>query len=127
MPSITQNVKRNAFAFQKPLGDTVLQARGQAELTQNQVASMIGKDSRTILNIENYAGNPKLEVLYPLVRTLHIDPRAIFYPETTLASPNLRRLRVLVDSCSESDAQELIPVIESMLKVLHKHSNEKIE
>lgn len=74
----TKPKKKMKYVFQKPLGDAVLRARGESKLTQSQVAAMIEKDSRTVLNIEKYEGNPKLEVLYPLVRSLDIDPREIF-------------------------------------------------
>ena len=49
--------------FSRPLGDAVKRARGEQDLTQGQVAGMIGRDTRTVMNIENYKGNPKMEVL----------------------------------------------------------------
>lgn len=120
----TKPKKKMKYVFQKPLGDAVLRARGLSKLTQSQVAAMMGKDTRTVLNIEKYEGNPKLEVLYPLVRSLKIDPREIFYPEAQLDSPSVRRLRMLIDSCNEKDAEKLIPVVESMLAVLHSNIGE---
>ena len=104
-----------------------MRARGESKLTQSQVAAMIEKDSRTVLNIEKYEGNPKLEVLYPLVRSLEIDPREIFYPERQLESSSLRRLRTLIDSCSEYEAMKLVPVVESLLTVLHTGTPEEIK
>ena len=65
--------------FAQPLGDVIRLARETQELTQAQVAAMIDIDARTVLNIENYKGNPKMEILYPLIRTLKIDPNLIFY------------------------------------------------
>lgn len=123
----TKPKKKMKYVFQKPLGDAVLRARGESKLTQSQVAAMIEKDSRTVLNIEKYEGNPKLEVLYPLVRSLEIDPREIFYPERQLESPSLRRLRTLIDSCSEYEAMKLLPVVESLLTVLHAGTPEEIK
>ncbi|MBS5432901.1 MAG: helix-turn-helix transcriptional regulator [Firmicutes bacterium] len=37
-------------------------------LSQAQLADKPHIDARTILNIENGKGNPKLEILYPLIR-----------------------------------------------------------
>lgn len=51
--------------YSKPLGDAVKRARGELDLTQSQVAEAANIDVRTVLNIENYKGNPKMEVLYP--------------------------------------------------------------
>ena len=90
--------------YTRPLGDAVKRARGELGVTQRQVAEAADVDVRTVLNIENYKGNPKLEVLYPLIRSLKIDSREVFYPELLRDSPGLRRLRFLVEGCSEEEA-----------------------
>ena len=83
--------------YSRPLGDAVKRARTELSLTQNEVADAADVDVRTVLNIENYKGNPKMEVLFPLVRVLKIDAREIFNPEMKRDSPALRQLRVLID------------------------------
>jgi len=104
--------------YSKPLGDVVKSARKRMDLTQNEVADSIDVDARTIINIENYKGNPKLEVLYPLIRSLKIDAREIFYPEMQRESPALRQLRLLVEDCSEDEAATIIPVLQSVISAL---------
>lgn len=104
--------------YSKPLGDAVKRARGELDLTQSQVADAADIDVRTVLNIENYKGNPKMEVLYPLVRALKMDSREIFYPELLRDSAVVRRLRLMIAECSEEEAAALIPVIESVLSVI---------
>ncbi len=104
--------------YSRPLGDAVKRARGELDLTQRQVADAADIDMRTVLNIENYKGNPKLEVLFPLVRALKIDPREIFYPELRRESPALRRLRLMIEECSEEEAALLVPAVESILSAL---------
>ncbi len=61
--------------YSRPLGDAAKHARRELDLTRRQVADAADIDMRTVLNIENYKGNPKLEVLFPLVRVLKIDPK----------------------------------------------------
>ena len=104
--------------YSRPLGDAVKRARGKAGLTQNEVADAADIDVRTVLNIENYKGNPKMEVLYPLVRTLKIDTREIFNPEMRRETPSLRQLRLLIEDCSEEEAATIIPVFQSVLTAL---------
>ena len=104
--------------YSKPLGDVVKSARKRMDLTQNEVADSIDVDVRTIINIENFKGNPKLEVLYPLIRSLKIDAREIFYPEMQRESPSLRQLRLLVEDCSEEEAAAIIPVLQSVVAAL---------
>ena len=96
--------------YSRSLGDVIKRARGKLGLTQNEVADAADIDVRTVLNIENYKGNPKMEVLYPLVRDLKIDAREIFNPEIQRESPALRQLRLLIEECSEEEAEAIIPV-----------------
>ena len=99
--------------YSRSLGDVIKRARGKLGLTQNEVADAADIDVRTVLNIENYKGNPKMEVLYPLVRALKIDAREIFNPEIQRESPALRQLRLLIEECSEEEAEAIIPVFRS--------------
>ena len=112
--------------YSKALGDVVKRTRKNLDLTQNEVADSIDVDVRTVMNIENYKGNPKLEVLYPLVRSLKIDAREIFYPEMQRESPALRQLRLFVEDCSEEEAATIIPVLQSVLSALRDKNAEPI-
>jgi len=113
--------------YSRPLGDAVKRARGKLDLTQNEVADLADVDVRTVLNIENYKGNPKMEVLYPLVRALKIDAREIFNPEIRRESPALRQLRVMIEECSEEEAAAIIPVFQSVLTALRDKNALPIE
>ena len=104
--------------FSRHLGDTVKRARGKLNMTQSDVAASANIDVRTVLNIENYKGNPKMEVLYPLVRKLHIDPSELFYPEIQRSSPAIIQLRLLVEDCHEDEAEILIPILKTVLDTL---------
>ncbi len=105
------------YDFSKPLGNAVKVARGKSGLAQIEVADRAGMDVRTVLNIENCRGNPKMQVIYPLVRTLKIDPRDIFYPELKRDSSAIRQIQLILAECSEQEIQELIPVVEAVLSV----------
>ena len=113
--------------YSRPFGDAVKRARGKLDLTQSEVADLADIDVRTVLNIENYKGNPKMEVLYPLIRALKIDAREIFNPEIRRESPALRQLRVLIEECSEEEAAAIIPVFESVLTALRDKNALPIE
>ena len=113
--------------YSRPLGDAVKRARGKLDLTQGEVADKIDVDVRTILNIENYKGNPKMEVLFPLIRALKIDAREIFNPEMRRESPALRQLRLLIEECSESEAMAIIPVFQAVLNALRDKNATPIE
>ncbi len=113
--------------YSRPLGDAIKRARRKAGLTQYEVADAADIDVRTVLNIENYKGNPKLEVLYPLVRALKIDAREIFNPEIQRDSPALSQLRLLVEECTEQEAAAMVPVFTSVLSALRSQAALPIE
>ncbi len=113
--------------YSRPLGDAVKRARGKLGLTQNEVADAIDVDARTVLNIENYKGNPKMEILFPLIRALRIDAREIFNPEMRRESPALRQLRLMIEECSEGEAAAIIPVFEAVLNALRDQNATPIE
>lgn len=113
--------------YSRSLGDVIKRARGKLGLTQNEVADAADIDVRTVLNIENYKGNPKMEVLYPLVRALKIDAREIFNPEIQRESPALRQLRLLIEECSEEEPEAIIPVFRSVLTALRDQNATPIE
>ena len=113
--------------YSRSLGDAVKRARGASGLTQREVADRMNKDVRTVLNIENYKGNPKLEVLFPLIRALDIDPREVFYPNMQQESPALRKLRLLVEECSEEEAAAMLPVFHSVLHAIRSNGGTDIK
>lgn len=106
--------------------DAFKKARAEQNLTLEAVAERSGVDVRTVINIEQYRGNPKLEKLYPLVRTLRIDAREIFNPEMQRESPSIRQLLFLIEECSEQEATTLIPVIESIVNALRSDRSTEI-
>lgn len=104
--------------FSRLLGDSVKKARKELGLTQIQVADQVNADVRTIMNIENYKGNPKMEILFPLIRVLKIDSREIFNPEQYQDSPTTQKLFFLIDECEDQEIDLLIPVIKAVLAAL---------
>lgn len=49
------------------LGNIVRETRKSKNMSQEALAERIGVCKRTIIDIENNTGNPKFEILYPLV------------------------------------------------------------
>ena len=115
------------YQFSQALGDTVKRARSTLGLTQSRVAEEAGTNSRTILNIENYKGNPKMKVLYPLIRFLKIDAREIFNPELQQENPSLEQLRLLISDCNEEEATALLPVVQAVLTALRSQKATEIK
>lgn len=108
------------------LGDAVKQARLDLKLTQSEVADSIDADERTIANIEHYKGNPKMEILWPLLRTLEIDANTVFYPEKAEASSEMIQIQQLLSQCSQKELQLLLPICKSVLSSFRSVQGEMI-
>lgn len=108
------------------LGDVFKAAREKTGLSQSQVGHAAGVGSRTVLNIENYRGNPIFSNLYPLVRFYKLDPRILFYPELQQESPAISHLRTLINNCTEEEAAAIYPVVESAINMLRNNNPRNI-
>ena len=107
----------------KLLGGIVKEARARLDYTQVELAEIIDKSERTIIKIEQGEDNLRLDSLFPLIRTLKIDPRELFYPEAKQEKPSVQALRYMIEDCSEEDAAALIPVIQAYLKAIKGKQN----
>ena len=71
----------------------------------------------------NGRGNPKFEKLYPLVRHLNIYADRIFYPESVTPQPNLQKLFIMLNDCTEQEVAELLPAVHYLLALMRKRDN----
>ena len=104
--------------YGQTLGEAVRSARLNKGLTQVSLANQLDIDVRTILNIENHNGNPKMEVLFPLIRILDIEPNTVFFPEQYKDSDHRAELNRLLAQCNEEEIVSLIPVCRTVISVL---------
>lgn len=109
------------------LGNAVKQARHGLKLTQFEVAERIHADERTIANIEHYRGNPKLEILWPLLRTLEIDANTVFYPEEGRNDSLLLKMQLFLLQCSEEEMQLLLPICEAVVESYRSTQGKEIK
>ncbi len=96
------------------MGDVVRTTRKSRHLSQEALAERIDVCKRTIIDIENNTGNPKFEILYPLVRELDLPLHQVFYSEM---EENVGLKNVLmqeVSSCSEYELRVILSVIKSL-------------
>ena len=101
------------------LGKNIFELRKQKGLSQEKLAEILNLDQRTILNIEAGRGNPKFEVLYPLITYLKIPADRIFYPYKDI-SPSLQKLLTLLNDCTEQEAHDLLPMVRYLLDLMRK-------
>jgi transcriptional regulator with XRE-family HTH domain len=102
--------------FQRILGERVKIERKKRGLTQKQLADLVHSNKRTILDIENSRGNPKLETLISIFSYLEIDPYTIFFPEPPTRSEALTQLEKQLHDCSEEQIQILASICKNIIE-----------
>ena len=113
--------------YSRSLGVAVKKDRHELGLTQVKLAEMVNVESRTIINIEGCEGNPMLENLYSLIRTLKIDPWEVFYPKLQQRDAAFRQLQLLLKECSDEEIASLLPICRAALSVLKSDNSIKVE
>ena len=103
------------FEYKRILGERVRDERKKRHLTQVQLAHLVHSNKRTILDIENYRGNPKLETLFELLTYLEIDPYIVFFPESLDRSEGLKQMELLLHTCPEDQIKMLVPICKSII------------
>ena len=106
--------------IKKILGNTVREYRTAMGLSQEKLAEILNLDSRTILNIEAGRGNPRFEVLYPLITYLKIPSDRIFYPNADNSIPELQTLLAILNDCTQQEVIALLPLVRYILKLLRQ-------
>ena len=103
------------YSRSRRLGDALKRAREAQGLRQGELAEKIAVAPCTILYIENYKGNPTLEILILVIRTLKINPREIFYPEVNHIASKQQRLQFQITDYTDEELDILIPTCQSIL------------
>lgn len=100
------------------LGNAVRTTRKSKHLSQEALAERIGVCKRTIIDIENYTGNPKFEILCPLVRELDLPLYQVFYPEETVNQELKNMLFKEVNDCSDYEMKVILSVVKNLKNTL---------
>ena len=109
------------YEFSRALGDSVKKARTDLHLTQAQLAEKLDIDQRTIISIENYVGNPKMQILFPLIRVLKINPNDIFFPEIQQQSSEYDKLRFLLSDCTSDEIDKIFPLMKNVIALIKEN------
>ena len=96
------------------LGSAVRTTRKNKNLSQEALAERIGVCKRTIIDIENNAGNPKFEVLCPLVRELDLPLYQVFYPEIPEDKEIKSMLLKELSDCSNYEMKIILSMVKNL-------------
>jgi len=88
------------------LGRLIKNARLEAGLTQDNLATQVGVTPRYIMAIENENKYPSIQVLSKIICTLKISADTIFYPETQHTDREKEQLIHMIYMCDYSAQTE---------------------
>lgn len=97
------NHSEEPFDYQA-FGQEVRRRREEKGLTQNDLAQLVDRSDRTILNIENHSQRPSVDLLSQLARILEFSVDKFIFPCTQNPESELRqRLSQKVNSMNEKE------------------------
>ena len=102
------------------LGSIIKSARLKKGLTQEALAEIVGVGLRHIMGIENEGSYPSYDVLYKIIRELHISADIIFYPEKLSKDAQLEDIIPMLYCCNERS----INIIRAMIKAVLENQSD---
>ena len=97
------------------LGAIVKAARLKKGFTQDALAEKAGIGLRHIMSIENEGSSPSYEVLYKLIRELHIPADSIFYPERASGNSLAADITAMLYDCDERSLKVIRATVQAAL------------
>lgn len=109
------NRKSFSMDITDTLGERLRTARETRGYTREQLSERSGVSERYIVAIENEGSIPRVPVLNDLLRGLGLSSDYIFYPENTLADPQLDQLIRLYHMCDMRERKVIIAVVNALI------------
>lgn len=100
----------------KLLGEAVRTERLRRNLSQNSLAEQANLSLRTVSDIENCIGNPRLETLVALATYLNISIDAIIKEQNPEEDSTIQQIMAELSSCSEEQKRIALSTLRGLLE-----------
>ncbi len=98
------------------LGNAIRRARMEHQLSQEQLAELVGITPTHLKHIESEHRNPSLSVLFDLVSILHISLDSLLIPDENKQHELFQNATLLLGQCNIKQLKIVIALLEAMLK-----------
>ena len=98
----------------RDIGLAIKKAREREGLTQEQLAYIVDRDTRTIMYHENDGQHPSLNVFYQLTTMFGISVDQFFYPEMGADEATVKRINIMLQSLNESELRMVEGIIRTI-------------
>lgn len=96
------------------IGLAIKKAREREGMTQEQLASIIDRDPRTVMYHENDGQHPSLNVFYQLVTMFGLSVDQFFYPRVSADDACKKRIDILLKSLDEKELRLVETIIRAI-------------
>ena len=100
----------------RPMGLAIKKAREKKGMTQEQLADIIGRDTRTVMYHENDDQHPSLDIFYQLATMFDLSVDEYFYPDMSTDEAAKKRINILLNSLSESELRLVEGIINAIIE-----------
>lgn len=98
----------------RPMGLAIKKARESQGMTQEQLADVIGRDTRTVMYHENDGQHPSLDIFYQLATMFNLSVDQYFYPDMSADEAAKKRINILLNSLNESELRLVEGIIRTI-------------
>ena len=98
------------------IGLAIKKAREREGLTQEQLAFIVDRDTRTIMYHENDGQHPSLNVFYQLTTMFGISVDQFFYADMSEDEAAKKRINIQLNSLTKEELRLLEGIIRTMIE-----------
>ena len=98
------------------IGLAIKKAREREGLTQEQLAFIVDRDTRTIMYHENDGQHPSLNVFYQLTTMFGISVDQYFYPDMSEDEAAKKRINIQLNSLTKEELRLLEGIIRTIIE-----------
>ena len=98
------------------IGERIREARTAKGLTQEQLADIIGRDTRTVMYHENDGQHPSLDIFYQLATMFDLSVDEYFYPDMSADEAAKKRINIQLNSLSENELRLIEGIINTIIE-----------
>lgn len=99
------------------MGLEIKRRREAAGMTQDQLAYVIGRDTRTIMYNENDGQHTSLNTFYQMATMFGISVDQFFYPEMSADDACRKLIGIMLSTMDESD----LALVEALIRTIKDH------
>ena len=100
----------------RPMGLAIKKAREKKGMTQEQLADIIGRDTRTVMYHENDGQHPSLDIFYQLATMFDLSVDEYFYPDMGADEAAKKRINIQLNSLSENELRLIEGIINTIIE-----------